>query len=143
MRIRRLTAGDEQTACEIASIFRSSQVATDYMADLLADERNHLIAALVDQRPVGYVLGYELQRIDGRGPMMFLYEIEVAESHRRRGIGRALVEQLKRTCGERRFAKMFVLTEESNTAATALYGSTGGERGDPDTVGFLYPSRRL
>lgn len=143
MDIRRLTTGDEQAACEIASIFRSSQVSTDYMAALLADDRNHLIGVFSDQRLVGYALGYQLQRIDGRGPMMLLYEIEVAEDHRRRGIGRALVEELKRACRDRQFAKMFVFTEESNGAARALYASTGAERADPDTVTFWYPGERL
>ena len=143
MQIRRLTTGDEQTACDIASLFRSSQVGADYVAALLADEQNHLIGAFSEHRPVGYAFGYELQRIDGLGPMMLLYEIEVAEDHRRRGIGRALVERLKRTCRERGFTKMFVSTEASNTAAMALYASTGGERGTPDTVSFWYPADRL
>ncbi|UCC68574.1 MAG: GNAT family N-acetyltransferase [Armatimonadota bacterium] len=143
MEIRRLSKGEERAACEIAALFRSSQVGAEYMAALLADERNHLIAALVDERPVGYALGYELQRVDGRGPMMLLYEIEVVESHRRRGIGRALVERLKRICKDRGFAKMFVFTEESNSAATALYACTGGERGALDTVTFWYPGERL
>jgi len=143
MDIRRLITGDEQTAREIVTAFRSSQVSIEYLSDFLADERNHLIAALVDQRPVGYTLGYELQRIDGRGPMMLLYEIEVAPHHRRRGIGRALVEQLKRACRKRGFAKMFLSTEESNSAAIALYTSTGAERGHPDTVGFWYPGEQL
>ena len=143
MQIRRLRMGDEESACEIANIFRSSQVSIDYMAALLADERNHLLCAFSEQRPVGYALGYELQRIDGQGPMMLLYEIEVTETHRRRGIGRVLVQHLKRTCRERGFAKMFVFTEESNTAAMALYAAAGGERGAPDTVTFWYPGERL
>jgi aminoglycoside 6'-N-acetyltransferase I len=143
MEIRRLTGGDERAARDIVRIFRASQVSIDRMSAFLADERNHLIAAVADERPVGYVLGYELQRIDGQGPMMFVYEIEVAEDHRRRGIGRALIEQLKRTCREGRFAKMFVLTEASNTPAMGLYASAGGQRGAPDTVSFWYPRERL
>ena len=57
--------------------------------------------------------------------MMFFYEIGVAESSRRRGIGRRLVNTLKSVCRDEDVMKMWVPTGRSNVAATRLYASTG------------------
>ncbi|UCH33793.1 MAG: GNAT family N-acetyltransferase [Armatimonadota bacterium] len=134
----RLMSGDEKTACDIVKMFKSREVEMGHMAAFLAEERNYLIAAHLDQQPVGFALAYELPRVDGPKPMMLFYEIEVAEAHRRRGIGKALVEHLKRICEERGCAKMFVVTSESNVAAMALYVSTGGKRPSIDEAMFEY-----
>jgi ribosomal protein S18 acetylase RimI-like enzyme len=59
---------------------------------------------------------------------MILYEIETAEEFRRKGLGRAMVEEFLRICKERGFLKAWVPTNAGNTAAIALYASAGGER---------------
>ncbi len=64
-----------------------------------------------------------LPRIDGR-TAVFLYELEVAERARRRGLGRALVEEAKRIGREAGAFEMYVLTESENTAANKLYEVT-------------------
>ena len=57
--------------------------------------------------------------------MMFLYEIAVAESHRRRGIGTRMIAELKAICWAQNVMKIWVPTGRSNVAATRLYASTG------------------
>ena len=52
---------------------------------------------------------YVLPRIDGR-TAVFLYELEVAERARRRGLGRALVEEAKRIGREAGAFEMYVLS---------------------------------
>jgi ribosomal protein S18 acetylase RimI-like enzyme len=85
------------------------------------------------------ILGYELPRVDGGRPMMFLYEVGVLESRRQRGIGRVLLEELERWCVARACMKMFVPTSASNTAALALYRAAGGVGGaDPDSASFTW-----
>ena len=146
MQIRRLVEGDEEAACQLIeqvkfAIDEAPHVSLDPadMRTLLADERAYLIAACVDDKPVGLVYGYRFPRLDGPRPMMFLYEIGVLEQYRRRGLGRALVEKLKRFAEEHNCRKMFVPTQASNEAAMALYRSTGGEGGaDPDAAGFWW-----
>jgi len=139
MEIRRLVEGDEEAACQL---IEQVKFAIDEVADvsldpadvaaLVSDERSYLIAAYVDERPVGLVYGYRFPRLDGPRPMMFLYEAGVLEEFRRRGIGRALVEELKRFAEESDCRKMFVPTQASNEAAMALYRSAGGAEGDAD-----------
>ena len=72
--------------------------------------------------------------------MMFFYEIGVAPSHRRRGIGRRLINTLKSVCREENAMKMWVPTNRANIAATGLYASTGAvplPSGDEVTYAFL------
>src|SRR4030088_2933984 len=60
---------------------------------VLDSEDHHLLLALADQRPVGFVSGVETTHPD-KGTEMFLYELAVDESFRRQGIGRELVKAL-------------------------------------------------
>ena len=70
--------------------------------------------------------------------MMFIYEVAVVEQLRRRGIGRALIEEVKRLAQEDGCRKMLVATNKSNEAAMALYRSAGGQEGVADVTEFRW-----
>jgi ribosomal protein S18 acetylase RimI-like enzyme len=95
------------------------------LARFLSRPENVLIVATDDGTPVGYIVAYLLDRVDRDQQMMFFYEIGVAESHRRRGIGTRMVTALKLVCRAQNVMKMWVPTGRSNIAATRLYASTG------------------
>jgi ribosomal protein S18 acetylase RimI-like enzyme len=97
----------------------------------------HVIVALENDGLVGGLTAYEMQMFKSEITEMFLYEIEVAESHRQKGIGKALIESLKQICVEKGIAVMFVGTEKDNFPARKLYTSTGGDA-DEDSVWFNY-----
>ena len=144
MQVRRLTIGDETYACQVINQVKlrgdgveGVTVTPEYMCSFLADQRHYLIAALIDQLPVGFALGYQFPRVDGGRPMVFFYEIGVDAQYRRRGIGRALVEELKRQAQASGCCKMFVPTSAFNSAAMALYKAAGGVGGArPDAAAF-------
>jgi [ribosomal protein S18]-alanine N-acetyltransferase len=119
--IRLLAPGDEDVVRELATF----DGAGDPEA-LLADPRTLMLVAFDDARPVGFVLGHELPRRHGDRSKLFLYEVDVAESHRRRGIGKALLGRLAELARERGIRVGFVLTDDDNLAANALYRSAGG-----------------
>ncbi len=96
-----------------------------YLSTFLSRAANVLIVAIDEKAPVGYIVAYLLDRIDRDQRMMFFYEIEVAHSHRRRGIGKQLISELKSICRVDDVMKMWVPTGRSNVAATRLYASTG------------------
>jgi len=145
MTVRRLRAGDEHAAGRVVEDlkFRMDEVVgvsvdPAYMRAFLADDRHYFVVAYVGEVPVGYVFGYRLSRFDGKPPMVFVYEVAVVEEHRRRGIGRALIEEVKRLAHEDGCRKMLVPTNTSNGAAMALYRSAGGEQGAADATAFWW-----
>jgi ribosomal protein S18 acetylase RimI-like enzyme len=93
---------------------------------LLADPRTLMLVAFHGDLPVGFVLAHELPRRHGDPAKLFVYEVDVAESHRRRGIASALLAQLAELARERGIPTGFVLTEPDNGPANALYRSAGG-----------------
>lgn len=138
MDIKRLLTEDAIIACEISALFKSRHAGQEYMQKFLSHESNYFIAAFEKEKPVGFILGYRLERVDTLRPMMFLYEIEVIEPYRKKGIAKALVNELHKICKEHHYLKMFVVTNESNLPAMALYQSTGGKRKYKDDVVFRY-----
>jgi GNAT superfamily N-acetyltransferase len=98
------------------------------MRRFLASPRNIFVAATDGAQPVGYAVAYELARIDRRASMILLYEIAVAETRRRQGIGTAILGCLKNIARQRCTIKMWVLADEGNLAADRLYTSAGARR---------------
>lgn len=121
--VKRLGPGDEALAREVAAAFYD---AGGINAAFLADGRNYLMAGYVDGALAGFLVAYELGRLERGEPMTYLHRLDVLPQFHRRGAGRALVEKLKGLAAERGSLKMFVITNRANDAATALYEATGG-----------------
>ena len=141
--VMRVTAGEEEEAGRIADMWYLGQGETATYRMFLSDPHTHLLAAYVDDELAGFLIAYELERLDTSRPMMMLYTIDVLPSFQRRGVGKRLVNELKRICVKRGVLKMFVITGESNQPAMALYSSTGGLRESKDDVVFVYRDARL
>ena len=93
---------------------------------LLADPRTLMLVAFDGEQPVGFVLAHALPRRHGDREKLFVYEVDVAETHRRRGIAAALLERLAELARERGIRTGFVLAEPDNGPAYALYRGAGG-----------------
>ena len=115
------------TAEEIvaASPLLDAPARADATARFLAEPGHHLLVAYLGAEPVGMVSGVELTHPD-KGTEMFLYELGVAEAHRRHGIGRRLVAALADLARGSGCYGMWVLTDAENTAALAAYRAAGG-----------------
>jgi aminoglycoside 3-N-acetyltransferase I len=129
--IRRLGPGDEGVVLALATQGEPAR-----LEELLADERTYLLAAFDDSgtEPIGFVLAYELVRRHGDPARLFVYELGVDPARRRRGIATALMSELARLATERGIRFGFLLTNESNVAAMALYASLGAHRPNADDV---------
>ena len=136
VRVRRATRSDEDEVARFEEAF-DYDVLPDETRRFLLDERHHLLLGYVDDRPAGFVSAVEVFHPDKR-PELFLNEIGVVEDARRRGVARALIEELKRLGRERGCAVMWVLTDEDNEAAMGLYRTSGGRLDHPPHVMFEY-----
>jgi len=119
--IRRLRGGDEDVVEELARYRGPGDP-----EGLLADVRTLMLAAFDGERAVGFVLAHELPRRHGDPSALFVYEVDVAETHRRLGIASALFDRLAELARERGIRTGFVLTEPDNEPANALYRSLRG-----------------
>jgi ribosomal protein S18 acetylase RimI-like enzyme len=126
MRIEHLGPGDDAKVEQAGALFDGPALA-DATRRFLAQPGHHLLLAYDGGTPAGFVTGVELTHPD-KGTEMFLYELGVAEEHRRRGIGKALVAELARLAREANCYGMWVLTEDDNHAALATYHAAGGAR---------------
>ena len=131
MTIRRLVPGDESIVADLAA---ERALTFDETAALLADERTFYLVALEGESPVGFVFAHELLRRHGDRKQLFVYDLDVTESSRRRGVGTALLRELERLACTRGIRTSFVLTNETNQPAMSLYRSLGGVRTNEDDV---------
>jgi ribosomal protein S18 acetylase RimI-like enzyme len=129
VRIVRLEPGDEATVTGAPDLFDEAPSGA-WTAKFLRSEGHHILMAIDDGTAVGFVSGVETTHPD-KGTEMFLYELSVHADHRKRGIGKALVESLATLASERGCYGMWVGTEPDNAAALATYVAAGAEPPEP------------
>jgi aminoglycoside 3-N-acetyltransferase I len=100
-------------------------------------DRSFHVVAYDDGEQVGFVYVHDLPRRDGRRQFL-LYDVEVVESYRRRGIASRLMQRVAEAARERGVDEAFVLTEPDNDAANALYESLRGVRSEVVMWDFAY-----
>lgn len=132
MDIRRVGPGDLQLVLGSGHLF-DAPPHPGWTEDFLSRAGHHLLLADVDGVPAGFVTGVEIAHPD-KGIEMLLYELGVDEAFRRRGIGRALVEELKTLARDVGCSGMWVPVEQRNDVATALYRATGADDPEPGTT---------
>ena len=90
----------------------------------------------------GYCWGYYLRRPDNSA-MAYVHELQVAEPHRGRGIGRELMLAFLGAAQQRGASKVFLTTGSGNVAARSLYDSIGGQIADQgDTTNYWWNFER-
>ena len=124
MRVRRLGPGAELEVLHAAYLMDETPDLAAARA-YLADDRNVFLMAYEGSEAVGFLRGTELGQLRSKRKQMFLYEIGVEESFRRRGIGKALITSLLRDCRELGFEEVFVFVDATNAPAVRLYLTTG------------------
>ncbi len=92
----------------------------------LADDRCYLLVAQSDAKTVGLLSAFRFPDVEGGGHLVYLYDIEVAASYRRQGLGKVLVNKLLSLCDQDDVDLIWAGTEGDNHAARATFESTGG-----------------
>jgi aminoglycoside 6'-N-acetyltransferase I len=102
----------------------------------LNDPRHRLVVALDEGVVVGFVSSVVYLHPDKAAPELWINEIGVASTHHRQGLGRRLMQATLEEGKRSGCAQAWVLTERANTAALALYRSSGRMEENPDPVMF-------
>ncbi|MDR5907778.1 AAC(3)-I family aminoglycoside N-acetyltransferase [Franzmannia qiaohouensis] len=98
-----------------------------YMRQLLESDGFIALVALKGGAVAGGLAAYELKKFEQPRSEIYIYDLAVAEAHRRQGIATALIEHLKRIGARRGAHAIFVQadTGEEDQAAIALYSKLG------------------
>ena len=133
--IRRLAARDISPFRDIAALFAiefgqaeayvESPPSDDYVARLLDSDVFIELAAFDGDRVVGALAAYVLQKFEQERREIYIYDLAVAESHRRRGIATALILELKRLATSLGAYVIFVQADQGDAAAISLYSKLG------------------
>jgi aminoglycoside 3-N-acetyltransferase I len=148
--IRRLGPGDEVVARAtfetMAAVFAEDDDALEGgeplrdedVATLLRRESFWALVALDGDEIVGGLTAHALPMTRGRATELFIYDLAVRADRQRRGIGRALVEELIRRGHEAGIDTVFVPADDEDTHALDFYRAIGGT---PSKVTFFTFSR--
>ena len=106
--------------------------------EFLADSRHHLAVAVEDGWVVGFVSAVHYVHPDKPRPELWINEVGVAATHRRRGLGTRLLHAAFAVARGLGCAEAWVLTDRANTAAMRLYAAAGGPHQPTDHVMFTF-----
>jgi ribosomal protein S18 acetylase RimI-like enzyme len=96
-----------------------------YLAALLGNDNFVALAALDGEAVIGALAGYVLPKFEQRRSEFYIYDLAVAESHRRRGVATAMIRALQNIAAARGFYVIFVQADRGDDAAIALYTKLG------------------
>ncbi|MDT9600694.1 AAC(3)-I family aminoglycoside N-acetyltransferase [Sphingosinicella rhizophila] len=116
----------------------------DYLTRLLGRDTFIAIAAIAGDEVVGGLAAYVLDKFEQERSEIYLYDLAVAEPHRRCGIATALIHKLQHIASRRGAYVIFVQADHGDDPAIALYTKLGGREDvlhfdiDPLKSGTLY-----
>lgn len=95
--------------------------------EFLADPRHHVVVAVEEFLVVGFVSAVHYVHPDKPLPELWINEVSVAETHRRRGVAKRLLNSMLEVGRAAGCVEAWVLTDPENTAGRRLYSALGSE----------------
>lgn len=105
--------------------YTARQPSDSYLSDLLRDESVFVVTAFSLGRVIGGLVAYELKKFEQERSEIYIYDLAVAKSERRRGVATQLIEHLKAVSKLRSAYVVFVQADYGDDAAIALYDKLG------------------
>jgi aminoglycoside 3-N-acetyltransferase I len=105
--------------------YSSARPAPGYLKGLLASNAFIALAAIENGSVIGGLAAYELKKFEQPRSEIYIYDLAVAETARRRGIATALIEALKPIASARGAEVIFVQADYGDDPAVALYTKLG------------------
>jgi aminoglycoside 6'-N-acetyltransferase I len=130
--IRTLQRGDEDVLAKVAPQVFDNPIDATFTKEFLADPRHHIAVAIDEGLVVGFASAVHYIHPD-KPPELWINEVGLAPTHRRQGLGKALMNALFKIGRTNHCKSAWVLTYRTNDAANALYSSVGGTLGADDS----------
>jgi ribosomal protein S18 acetylase RimI-like enzyme len=130
--VKVLQRGDDHVLMNVAAEVFDKPVDAGLTREFLEDPRHHIAVAIDDGLVVGFASGVHYIHPD-KPAELWINEVGVAPTHRRRGFGKGVVRALLEVGRAHSCKVAWVLTDRSNLAAMALYTSVGGTEGADET----------
>ncbi len=106
--------------------YLSRQPDDAYLSASLAKPHVFVLVALDgDERVVGGLIAYALEKLEQARTEVYIYDLAVAEGHRRKGIATRLIRTLAPLAKEHGAWVMFVQADRTDPPAIRLYESLG------------------
>lgn len=124
---RKLSIKDIDTVMDMNINYRERFICRNNALIFLQNPMNWIFAAIYNNKIIGFAYGYELNRLNDIGNMLYIHEVGVIEDYQRQGVGYRLMTELKGECKSRGICKYFLSAYQNNTGANALYRKLKGE----------------
>ena len=108
--------------------YNGNRPSTAYLHGLLASDDFVALAAMKADAVVGGLAAYQLRKFEQKRSEIYIYDLAVAEGHRREGIATALIEELKKIAARRGAYVIFVQADLGDEPAIALYTKFGSRQ---------------
>src|SRR5215475_5000366 len=112
---RRLTCADVSLLKELLGVFGEAFGEVDTYQHFIA------LVAMKGGEIVGGLAAYELDKFEQDRREIYIYDLAVAQSHRRRGVATGMIDELRRIASERCVYVIFVQADPGDHPAIALY----------------------
>ena len=133
--VRRLRAGEVALARAMNALFAEVFEAPDdysarppddaYLVKLLGNDAAIALVALDGDTMVGALVAYELPKFEQARSEVYIYDLGVAATHRRRGVATALLARLLVWAWERSATHAYLQVDAENAPALAVYRKFG------------------
>lgn len=105
--------------------YTAAQPDDAYLAQLLGSAGFVAIAAVTRSEVVGGLAAYVLPKFEQARSEVYIYDLAVAESHRRRGVATAMIRKLQERAAELGAWVIYVQADIGDDPAIALYTKLG------------------
>jgi aminoglycoside 3-N-acetyltransferase I len=134
-RTKRVATGETELLRQLNALFaeafndqatyRGGPPTDAWLERVLGKDNVIVLVSLADVQVVGGLVAYELAKLERERSEIYIYDLAVAEAHRRRGIATKLIDHLRVIARERGAWVIYVQADYGDQPAIALYTKLG------------------
>ena len=110
----------------------------EHLQTLLGDNRSYLFAAIDENSVIGYALAYRFPSLYSSDYLAYLYDIEVSATHRRKGVGRLMIEKVLEQLRLDNVKELWLGTGIDNLEGQGLFSATGAVKSEETFNDYTY-----